>query len=532
MMPLGAMAQGINPAEVLSAYATSSSKTSTSILSLLDGSGQGAWTPESKDFGTDEGLYIQFADPVPVNYIEVVLKGKFDTKAVGLDCYLDGKTGVSGGTKVEFWAVPQKNKAAAGEDKGLMFKIGQRMFLENGKSQDVPLQSDIRSFYFRITNSTRVRFGGCPTVTSIRFIGPKGLIPLKLPKIVSTQVKASSVLEPFTAYQPANLFDSRPDFAWSTNGKKTDGVGETVDLAFNEPQDLGGIVVWNGYQRSNTHYQANGRISQLEVSSDQGAPQTITIKDRMGPQNVLFATPLSSVRNLRLRILAIYPGSKYKDVLLSELRFLDQTRGLILPAAALVAPAAPPDYLAYLDKTWSSVLGSRMDTPDNSLRIRSNGSFVFYKVTGGDCDGFCPDMMISEGNWETSGNAFRIFGKKYALTYEDSVYLQNGKVSEEYGIFQSPLTLLPYKSLPLKKRLELLKKFHPETDVMENRNDLKLYWELSDMHPKSIWATTYDELLVKVDKHLLTIDALYAESNDLSDILAPNDGIDTSIEFE
>src|SRR5437899_3171942 len=82
---------------------------------------------------------------------------------------------------------------------------GQTIYTSNAEPQDVPLDSQIRSFYFRLVNHDRVGTSGAPTITAIRFIGPQGVIPMKLPRMIQTKVEASSVLGPFTAYQPANL---------------------------------------------------------------------------------------------------------------------------------------------------------------------------------------------------------------------------------------------------------------------------------------------------------------------------------------
>ena len=105
---------------------------------------------------------------------------------------------------------------------------------------------------------------------------------------------ATSVLDPAVAYQPANLFDSRYDFAWSTNGKKTAGIGESVQVTFSQPQNLSGLIVWNGYQRSEEHFRANGRVTKILVSDGQ-ASQTVALADRMGGQRIGFVSPLKNV---------------------------------------------------------------------------------------------------------------------------------------------------------------------------------------------------------------------------------------------
>lgn len=67
--------------------------------------------------------------------------------------------------------------------------------------------------------------------------------------------------------QPANLFDSRYDYAWSTNGKVTSGKGESVEIKFSQTQNLTGMIVWNGYQRSEEHFKTNGRVAKMSISS-------------------------------------------------------------------------------------------------------------------------------------------------------------------------------------------------------------------------------------------------------------------------
>jgi hypothetical protein len=84
-----------------------------------------------------------------------------------------------------------------------------------------------------------------------------------------------------------NTLDDRPTTAWSSRGK---GVGATLTYTFEQPVDLRGITVRNGYQKLVTGtpdrdlYKLNERIRQVRVTTASGSV-VWNLKDVRDPQN-------------------------------------------------------------------------------------------------------------------------------------------------------------------------------------------------------------------------------------------------------
>ncbi len=149
---------------------------------------------------------------------------------------------------------------------------------------------------------------------------------IKTPALVKGTVKASSTLDPQTAYDPIYLFDSRFEYGWASNKKAKD-----VDLTFNfdEPRRIEKIRIWNGYQRSVNHCQANSRAKAIRVTGDGGYSEVITIRDVLGAQEVALPKPYTG-KQLKFAITESFRGNSYPDLVISELRFYDGQQWFML----------------------------------------------------------------------------------------------------------------------------------------------------------------------------------------------------------
>ncbi len=501
---------------LISAYGTSYSETSFNAVSLLDPSAKGYWQPQSQDFGVNEGVYFQFKDPVFISFIEIVVEGDVKDKLI-LQPYLDGQTqtrkaeiatrevfsgmfkykdgnsyyrsGVLKDEKNNYYDSGgddrEKITVALDED-GNEFEL--RSFeesyyvesynivvddirLENGntvftikENNNKYLNYTAKSIFLKIKNARVV-----PKIQSIKIFSEDKNKPLSIniPLTPKASVAASSVLKPEIAYSPEKLFDSQLDMAWSTNGKETDGIGQNVTVTFDRKENIGGIIIWNGYQRSDAHYNANGRVKQLDVNG-----QNVQVKDEKTPQTILFSKPITSDK-IVLTIKDIYKSNKYKDVLISELRFITPDGNIILPQVKSKSIELAKSDIVKTDVTYINLIsqaGSGYDGPEpyfpsasiDTFRIRSNGSFVLYR------EGEYESADISEGNWQETGkNKIRIFGKKYRITPSlTSVYSYSGYSStvddpnvkpSDIIIFQSDITFLKYNSLTKKEQEKIVR---------------------------------------------------------------------------
>lgn len=521
---------------VLSAAATSSAAGSPPITCLLDPACQGIWTPGAADSGIDEGIYVQFEKPLNAAFLQI----KSAPDGMGLlRVYVNGSTSAATERKKTTGASPDNQVVALGNNgsavavKSLFLKVD-----DSGEHKPVKLQKIL--FYPPGKDADTILAGGVPA------------LPLSLPSLTPATVAASSILDPVSAYHPANLFDSKADIAWSTDGKKSDGKGESFTLTLQNPQTLSGLMVWNGYQRSAEHFKANGRVLEADVQADAQAPVRVKLADQMGAQRIAFPQPLANVHQLKFTIQAIAPGASYKDVLVSELRLVGGDGKLILPQAALPKVAAPAAFQGMVNRSYASILhqpaAGKLPEEfefytnlskgcDNArLRLRDNGTFVIYKdFNYGKSDSAVKPTDINanvlEGNWEPKGENIRIFGRKYVTALQKSEYLQEAASAvPRVAIFQSELTVKPYRSLTEEEKQKLFAMLWAKKKGSPNQVQPFTWvlgatkWNGTDQYKKrQVSAPNYAALVKAVDVLLQELNPLYVSSSVLSDLLLPTD---------
>jgi hypothetical protein len=418
--------QATDSPAVISAAATSSAGQAASVNCLLTVGCAGAWSSGSSDSGANEGVYVQFDAAAEIDTVELTTNVKDANAPFTLS--INGAVAAHASIK----PAPEAGKYAA------------RYAAPGGR---------VKSIFFRLG----VQKGGWRgfQLYSIRFFSRGQSVKPTLPMLVPASVTATSILEPAVAYQPANLFDSRYDFAWSTNGQTSKGKGESVEIKFAQPQNISGMVVWNGYQRSDVHFKANGRVAKLTVSGG-AASMSLPLADRMGGQHVALTTPFKKVPSLKLTIEEITAGAKYPDVLVSEIRLVDDQNRILIPQVQGMRPEASPLIEPLLDKSLSSVVCSSSSAPGDfqrSLRLRRDGSFVIYGKAHDEEENKKTDQVL-EGNWEVRGNTVRIFGKRYADTVVRNDYAQTARRTPP-SIFQSDLRIARYNDLTGAQQQEL-----------------------------------------------------------------------------
>ncbi len=297
-----------------------------------------------------------------------------------------------------------------------------------------------------------------------------GIVP---PKKVKGTIKASSVLEPITAYNPEFLFDSRFDYGWAEGNQNNAGVGESIEFNFDGSVNISKLKIWNGFQRSKTHYQSNARVKKFSFGIKGQTLSTYELKDKEAPQDIELTKSLTG-NNYILKIEEIYDGSKFKDLVISEMRFFDGKRWFI-PASVDIEK----EKQQLLDKVKGSILEKMVDkwifeeiieedylTTNQSLILRSNQSFVIWlqETNKDQADGFAKQTVM-DGNWDIisldkNTAKIKIFGKRKIL----SVGYGNYKgVEDETNttIFSDILTISP-KLIKGEKFFDSIKNFLSE----------------------------------------------------------------------
>lgn len=191
--------------------------------------------------------------------------------------------------------------------------------------------------------------------------------PLKTLVVPSSEYRLS-VSGAQDKYPASNLQDGDPATAWVAPGN---GVGATVSIDFPTPRRISDIGIWNGYHKSASLWSSNSRIRRMRVEitradgyvdtfetdpEDWGEHSLYMLYEsrvpRFGEITLLPVTNLSrqiygretgvdedgiyqydkvpfaseNVARIRLTVLEVEPGTKYKDLCLSDLIVLDGFR--------------------------------------------------------------------------------------------------------------------------------------------------------------------------------------------------------------
>ena len=212
------------------------------------------------------------------------------------------------------------------------------------------------------------------------------------PRRVAGTVSASSTLEPTDAYEAMNLFDSRLEYAWSSDDA---AENVTLDFQFEEEQTITGLRLWNGYQRSAVHCWKNARPMTVRFEAvGTGAVQDAVLADKLGNQEWDFGGDELTGTDFRLTIVDAFAGKSYQDMVVSELRFMGGDKGqFLIDSRGRIAEKAQANEAQFAEAGLAHLLNAslqgeveqgvqvseQVETMDAgmTLRLRSDGSFYF-----------------------------------------------------------------------------------------------------------------------------------------------------------
>jgi len=170
----------------------------------------------------------------------------------------------------------------------------------------------------------------------------------RMPLSSNVKVRASSILKTEGInrfnYEPKNLFDNDLNTAW-VEGVAGSGVGEWVEIRFENGADIEAIGVINGYTKNEAIYNANNRIRKIRLDIEflddmsrnedpdqKGLVDIILAEKQFNELNRNVQAPFiswladygmsRSVSKIRLTVLEVARGTKYDDTCISELYLL------------------------------------------------------------------------------------------------------------------------------------------------------------------------------------------------------------------
>ncbi|WP_203896814.1 NADase-type glycan-binding domain-containing protein [Virgisporangium aliadipatigenens] len=148
----------------------------------------------------------------------------------------------------------------------------------------------------------------------------KSSAPTAIVRVPPNTIKVTATTAiPGDRYRPENTLDGANDTAWHSNGPALpNNNGQTLTFTFDKPVRLVRVTINNGFNRSPTDYTNNERIASAEIVTDAGTKQWQP-KDTGDPQTLeLDGAPTTKVQ---IVVRGVYPGTKYRDVTVSEAAF-------------------------------------------------------------------------------------------------------------------------------------------------------------------------------------------------------------------
>lgn len=125
-------------------------------------------------------------------------------------------------------------------------------------------------------------------------------------------------------YHPNYILDDNPATAW-VEGADGQGQGEVLswDVSALSSARAVRVRIRNGYQKSPGLFAANSVPKDVRLQVWRGAhvvaEQTVTLEKAMGWQDVVVSTNGQGIDHVELKVLSVYPGSKYKDTCISDI---------------------------------------------------------------------------------------------------------------------------------------------------------------------------------------------------------------------
>lgn len=142
---------------------------------------------------------------------------------------------------------------------------------------------------------------------------------------VDWKLTASSAHAPQGAnrYGAEQAEDGDLKTAWVPAG---DGIGATLSFDFKPEHFRGrsttfrGLEVINGYTKSRQSWEENARVKRLRIDHNGQPLYEVLLHDAPGVQSVSFDSfDIRAGSRVTLVILEVYPGSRYRDVAITEI---------------------------------------------------------------------------------------------------------------------------------------------------------------------------------------------------------------------
>ncbi len=364
-----------------------------------------------------------------------------------------------------------------------------------------PKKVSIRSLFLRLDNA---KPGAC--IAQIDFYRDEDRLDVLPPREVDATIEVSSTLKPEAAYHKSYLFDQSVDYGW-VEGVAGLGVGESIVIRFAQPHEISGIQIYNGYQRSRDHFLKNARVAKIKISADGSKTDVMAVSDKMGPSLLRWESG-GKVKDITMEIAAAKPGTKYKDLVISELRLMDKkgfftvkTNARQALVSALKKDTKGGPLASLLDRSLESycrLLSESAQISEDAklgdfglrkLKLRSNYRFVYYSQIAVDDEANIVSESI-EGIWvpiskkEKGGkktgpwSRIRLYARKQHVGQDIDESYEVITGNTKTSIVGGTLKIAFIKSLGRKGFLDLLRKWDKSPAAFKGqcRTDRDIYF--------------------------------------------------------
>jgi hypothetical protein len=90
-------------------------------------------------------------------------------------------------------------------------------------------------------------------------------------------------------------------------------------IEFDAPRSVRGVIVQNGYAKNADIFGKNSRVKDVELNFSTGDSMQATLTDQTGERRINLNRPVKA-KWVQLIIRSVYPGWKYSDTAVNELR--------------------------------------------------------------------------------------------------------------------------------------------------------------------------------------------------------------------
>ncbi len=120
------------------------------------------------------------------------------------------------------------------------------------------------------------------------------------------------------SYAADRAIDDDPNTSWQENAEGY-GVGEYIMLYFDSEQTVSGIMLFPGFDQSESAWVRNGRPARLKVELSDGRSYQIEVDDLQEWQGYEFSAPVET-SYIQFTILDVYESTQWEDTAITDIR--------------------------------------------------------------------------------------------------------------------------------------------------------------------------------------------------------------------